>query len=283
MILNEKERDQEATQSVVSLLDDIESYKSQVNDEGTKLLLHDNEKALAFVLNLAMSIYNGILVQIQDERIDNEVGKGLWCCIELFQCCKHLWADKMDAAVKEQCDKRIKYSKYYLRKLKRGELQNQKEAEPGTPEPLLPTQAAESQSSEVEDEIPTFVEENEDPKISEHLKESKTEFEGELSPSLSSSGSVEDSNHEGASPLIAESPELPERLPSPVPVKQVLPKPVVKHDVATLKEIMSREDRIQKAQRSAKYAISALNYDDVVTAKAELLQALRLVEALESE
>lgn len=271
LILNEKERDGEATELVMSLLDDVESFKNEVNDEGTKILLNEKDKALAFVLNLAMSIYNGILVQIQDDRINDDIGKGLWCCIDLFQCCKHIWADSMDAIVKEQCDKRIKHSKYYLMKLKRGQLQSDKKPQETTSEPTNSNPL-----SEVEDEIPNFVEDLEDQPLFEEPKDSEIAQQHGPSPSLKVDESVEKLKQ-------LESPEVPIKLPTPEPIKLESPKPAVRHDVATLKEIMSREHRIQKAQRSAKYAISALNYDDIVTAKAELLQAFKLLEDLTPE
>lgn len=75
IILDEKERDEEATQTVVSILDEVEEFRNSADDEGTKLLLHDKEKALAFAMNLAMSIYNGILVQIQTNRLTARSGR----------------------------------------------------------------------------------------------------------------------------------------------------------------------------------------------------------------
>ncbi|QEU60252.1 Vta1 [Kluyveromyces lactis] len=278
LILNEKERDGEATELVMSLLDDVESFKNEVNDEGTKVLLNEKDKALAFVLNLAMSIYNGILVQIQDDRINDDIGKGLWCCIDLFQCCKHIWADSMDAVVKEQCDKRIKHSKYYLMKLKRGQLQSEKKPQQTTSEPTNSNPL-----SEVEDEIPNFVEDLEDQPLFEEPKDSQIAQQHDPSPYLGVDESVEKLKQLKSTLPTKESPEVPIKLTTPEPIKLESPKPAVRHDVATLKEIMSREHRIQKAQRSAKYAISALNYDDIVTAKAELQQAFKLIEDLTPE
>lgn len=76
------------------------------------------------------------------------------------------------------------------------------------------------------------------------------------------------------------------------PVKKISPPPIIKHVQAQrspvqekvyLKDeismIMEETEVFSKAQKHAKYAISALNYEDKVTAIAELKRALDLLEA----
>lgn len=296
VLLGLEERDEETTSLVVQLLDEVEDFKNGTEDEGTKILLHDQSKALAFTMNFAMSLYNGLLVQIQDGKVDASVSQGLWCCIDLFQCCKHLWDECMDGKVKEQCDKRIKYAKYYLMKLKRGDLKA------NSPEPL----ASEEQSLTEQDEHDVY-------EISEGTVdagggpescssgEEKREFEHEYeervvlkkSDSQISLPEVpsfvdEEIGTEPESGLLppasfVDVPEIRHDI-GPDSVKHTgLEKNEEKpqaHDIKSLQEIMSKEETINKAQRSAKYAISALNYDDIPTAKAELQSALKYLESL---
>lgn len=47
------------------------------------------------------------------------------------------------------------------------------------------------------------------------------------------------------------------------------------------KKIWNRQDQVNEVQRSAKFAISALNYEDLKSAKAELTKALQLLEEIE--
>lgn len=47
-----------------------------------------------------------------------------------------------------------------------------------------------------------------------------------------------------------------------------------------LMAMMDKASKIEKVQRSAKYAISALNYEDISTARAELTKALQLLDSL---
>lgn len=303
IILDEKERDEEATQTVVSILDEVEEFRNSADDEGTKLLLHDKEKALAFAMNLAMSIYNGILVQIQNQQVDSEIRKGLWCCIDLFQCCKHLWGDSMDEVVRKQCDKRIKYAKYYLMKLKKGELgsslevlpEGMQESSPSVPLedmpdpsgfPLVPGEIkdrytepkattpdlTDGNQPEEEGDMPTFVDDEEEAPT---FQEEPEELEQPEDPE-------ETAFQKEPSVPLELTPELtPEPTPEPLPrVKATPPAP---SKISTLKEIMSREEIVHKAQKSAKYAISALNYDDIATAKKELRAALQALEELPSQ
>lgn len=300
-ILDEKDRSEELTQLVVQMLDEVESFKSQVTDEGTKILLHDQTKALAFVMNLAMSVYNGILVQIHDGRVDSDLGKGLWCCIDLFQCCKHLWSNVMDQSVVEQCDKGTKHAKYYLMKLKRGELSKGEESS-GKEEKTFNEQSASVETPSVEmdalgpsardveteevEEPPAFLEEDPDIPSMSGLSLSR-----DSSSTLEASSIQQEKNEsiaDGQEVLPSEATEHlsmeqvdKEASPEPVrPIPVAAPYTAKKHDVAALKKIMTREETISHAQRSAKYAISALNYEDTVTAKAELQEALRLIETL---
>ncbi|SCV03014.1 LANO_0G01618g1_1 [Lachancea nothofagi CBS 11611] len=63
----------------------------------------------------------------------------------------------------------------------------------------------------------------------------------------------------------------------PTEVKQ---KPV-HYQAQDLKEMWNREDQIAEVQKTARFAISALNYEDVKTAKQELKKALQLLDEIQ--
>lgn len=72
-----------------------------------------------------------------------------------------------------------------------------------------------------------------------------------------------------SSPSSAPRPSIP---PSSFPPRRA---PLTKDSV---KELMSQAEMVSAAQKHAKYAVSALNYDDLETAKTELRKALALLE-----
>ena len=209
----------------------------------------------------------------------------------------------MDEVVRKQCDKRIKYAKYYLMKLKKGELgsspevlpEGMQESSPSVPLedmpdpsgfPLVPGEIkdrytepkattpdlTDGNQPEEEGDMPTFVDDEEEAPT---FQEEPEELEQPEDPE-------ETAFQKEPSVPLELTPELtPEPTPEPLPrVKATPPAP---SKISTLKEIMSREEIVHKAQKSAKYAISALNYDDIATAKKELKAALQALEELPSQ
>ncbi|RLV84225.1 hypothetical protein JA9_005071 [Meyerozyma sp. JA9] len=71
--------------------------------------------------------------------------------------------------------------------------------------------------------------------------------------------------------------------PAPAPAKPENPRPVPKHKAPvtkeTISEILDISDHINKIQKHAKFAISALNYDDLATAERELVAGLEMLRA----
>jgi vacuolar protein sorting-associated protein VTA1 len=70
----------------------------------------------------------------------------------------------------------------------------------------------------------------------------------------------------------------------PAPVKSIPTKPPTNHHPHLTKEnishIVDKTELINKVQKHAKFAISALNYEDIATAERELLQGLELLRVL---
>lgn len=64
--------------------------------------------------------------------------------------------------------------------------------------------------------------------------------------------------------------------------KELSPAPPVHHQYThdQLLSMMDKSDKIEKIQKLAKYAISALNYEDTVTAKDQLTEALNLLNTM---
>ncbi|CCE62137.1 hypothetical protein TPHA_0B04680 [Tetrapisispora phaffii CBS 4417] len=125
-VLNESERTKEATKLVTDLLDYIEAFKNEIETEkdeelaALKLLISDQNKAMAYTLKFTMTLYNSKLLQLKDGPWNNDLKRGLWCCIDLFNCILHLWGDKITD--KEPVRKCTKLCKIYLSKLAKGEI-----------------------------------------------------------------------------------------------------------------------------------------------------------------
>ncbi|CAG57919.1 uncharacterized protein GVI51_B00979 [Nakaseomyces glabratus] len=136
-LLQLSERSDEVTEAATMLLDQIETFKQEVTGsedseaDGVKVLLQDSKKAMVYMLNFAMSLYNDKLKQVQDGPWDLTLKRGLWCCIDLFTCVIHLWQSDLQDLSKVA--ERVKYCKIYLSKMAKGELQKQ-EAEPNDEE-----------------------------------------------------------------------------------------------------------------------------------------------------
>ncbi|KAI0463325.1 hypothetical protein LJB42_003348 [Komagataella kurtzmanii] len=80
-----------------------------------------------------------------------------------------------------------------------------------------------------------------------------------------------------SAPIIPKSPTAVKPVSSPAPPKTKKQSHLGAQDI---KEILDTEESITKAQKHAKYAISALNYEDISTATKELELALKLLKSL---
>ncbi|CAI4047645.1 hypothetical protein SUVZ_12G2230 [Saccharomyces uvarum] len=292
LILSEDERSQEMTGLATGLLDTIEGFKKEVGGESQaensdksvqvmNTLIHDQEKAKVYMVNFTMSLYNEKLKQLKDGPWDVMLRRSLWCCIDLFSCILHLWKENISAANVSALEKRIKYCKLYLSKLAKGEIG------PG---------------DEKELDYTDFIDDNEETKDEEvdhlinNLKTDDIEMEDACSKDQVNSEEpgddvpefIDDSDSmEGEEPERGKSEEVdihdsePEVKQKEVPPPPASPSPAHKsYSKDELANIMDKSSKIEQIQKLAKYAISALNYEDLPTAKDELTKALELLNSI---
>ncbi|QLQ78729.1 hypothetical protein HG537_0B00780 [Torulaspora globosa] len=278
VILGDEEGTAEFMGQVTDLMECVEEYKQGVEGDGSVgELIRDQEKARTYVLNFAMSLYNGKLKQIQDGPWDYTLQRGLWCCIDLFSCVLKLWDDR-DGSL----EKRIKYCKVYLTKLARGELGDT----PSATAAAAAVARQESEGSSVQEP-----ESSSDDEISAMLKKLRTadsENEPDESISLPQAPSItpgRDVLPEAPSIKPGDGPASEPKFIDSEPEDQVPEKHKGTENRRftqdQLRSIMEKSSQIEKVQKLAKYAISALNYDDIATAKDELIKALEILNALE--
>lgn len=97
--------------------------------------------------------------------------------------------------------------------------------------------------------------------------DSDSESKGSVSPAVND-GLKKDADEESRSNVQINSP------------KDVLETENIHYTSNDLMAMMDRSSKIENIQRSAKYAISALNYEDIATARSELGKAMQLLDSL---
>ncbi|EDO19117.1 hypothetical protein Kpol_2000p85 [Vanderwaltozyma polyspora DSM 70294] len=295
-----------------------------------------------------MNLYNKKLLQVKDGPWDDDLKKGLWCCIILFSSILHLWLDSLNDP--EPLKTKIKYCKVYISKLIKGELapvadeENEQSLSDITNPKLdikdfFETKNEEDERSDVEDEVSgnvTGTEElepntNKDSELEfpiddqedevrsliekaksvlkekqeEEEEDQESEYhkpptEDEIKSMIAKVEAMEEQENESE---IAESPkfilpEIPDSTPTAAPVfidesdesimevdeeSPDVEEPIIKphqYKKDEIEDMMDRVGQIEKIQKLAKYAISALNYEDIGTAEDQLTQALEMLRKL---
>lgn len=311
LLLSEQERSAELTELATELLTTVESYRDSVKStDASELgnpvygLVHDQEKANMYLSNFALSLYNGKLKQVQEGPWDYTLQRGLWCCIDLFSCISHLWGDE-DGSVK----RRLKYCKVYLSKLVKGELGPGKESEQESEQE--PEQESEQEVSRLESpgaklDYQDFLDDEPEETVSEMVSRLKAAADEEDTEEEHEQEEIEEDEQSADISL----PLAPDNVPETRSVvagvgaatpdfidsdeaedettNEAVPEPTVapvveKRDRYTKEQLhtmLERSAEIEKVQKMAKYAISALNYEDVATAKDELTKALEVLDLL---
>ncbi|GMM56653.1 Vta1 protein [Maudiozyma humilis] len=359
-VLDRKDRREEQTHFAMQLMDRIESFKHSIDkmDDGSRekevllTLVSDDQRAMTYMLNFTMSLYNKKLAQVQTGPWDRDFTLALWCCVDLFQCILHLWRGLI--AEPDTIKKRIKYCKVCISKAAKGELGRPETVEDEERELsidyALPGEGKDAQSgkgegsgdgsdavdaNEIDDALAGATGNGEVDTSAEHLvsstgkaasepAENTADFDDMPVPSKTQSDDVtpardstefddvasdetdasevspDHSMPDLASPdeTVAKTPLPPKPITPPAEVKTTPPsipafiddddEDIVVAPAATpakptqsaLHAMMDRTSAIEQVQKNAKYAISALNYEDVATAKDELRKALALLEKL---
>lgn len=297
LILSEEDRSQEMTALATELLDTIEAFKKEIGGESEaedsdkslhvmNTLIHDQEKAKIYMLNFTMSLYNEKLKQLKDGPWDVMLKRSLWCCIDLFSCILHLWKENISETSTNSLQKRIKYCKIYLSKLAKGEIGS-------SDEKTLDYADFADDSEETKDEDVDYqtsdLENNNNDKV-EGLapKDQTTSYEpaDEVPEFIDDADSVneeeqtvdknEDAITKDEQQVVKKKVDLT-RPSAPSEPAAAEHKSYTKDE---LTKIMDRASKIEQIQKLAKYAISALNYEDLPTAKDELTKALDLLNSI---
>lgn len=297
LILSEEDRSQEMTALATELLDTIEAFKKEIGGESEaedsdkslhvmNTLIHDQEKAKIYMLNFTMSLYNEKLKQLKDGPWDVMLKRSLWCCIDLFSCILHLWKENISETSTNSLQKRIKYCKIYLSKLAKGEIDS-------SDEKTLDYADFADDSEETKDEDVDYqtsdLENNNNDKV-EGLapKDQTTSYEpvDEVPEFIDDADSVneeeqtvdknEDAITKDEQQVVKKKVDLT-RPSAPSEPAAAEHKSYTKDE---LTKIMDRASKIEQIQKLAKYAISALNYEDLPTAKDELTKALDLLNSI---
>lgn len=292
LILSEDERSQEMTGLATGLLDTIEGFKKEVGGESRaensdksvqvmNTLIHDQEKAKVYMVNFTMSLYNEKLKQLKDGPWDVMLRRSLWCCIDLFSCILHLWKESISATNVSALEKRIKYCKLYLSKLAKGEIG------PGDEKELDYTDFIDDNEETKDEEVDHLINNlkaddiemeeacSEDQVNSEEPGDNVPEF---IDDSDSMEGEVPERGKSEEADIHDSEPEVKQKeVPPPPPSPSPAHKSYSKDELAN---IMDKSSKIEQIQKLAKYAISALNYEDLPTAKDELTKALELLNSI---
>ncbi|CAI4636349.1 BAQ_1a_G0036570.mRNA.1.CDS.1 [Saccharomyces cerevisiae] len=297
LILSEEDRSQEMTALATELLDTIEAFKKEIGGESEaedsdkslhvmNTLIHDQEKAKIYMLNFTMSLYNEKLKQLKDGPWDVMLKRSLWCCIDLFSCILHLWKENISETSTNSLQKRIKYCKIYLSKLAKGEIGSSDEK---TLDYADFADDSEETKDEDVDHQTSDLENNNNDKVEGLVpKDQTTSYEpvDEVPEFIDDADSVNEEEQ-----TVDKNEDAITKDEQQVVKKEVdLTRPSAPSEPAAaehksytkdeLTKIMDRASKIEQIQKLAKYAISALNYEDLPTAKDELTKALDLLNSI---
>ena len=296
LILSEEDRSQEMTALATELLDTIEAFKKEIGGESEaedsdkslhvmNTLIHDQEKAKIYMLNFTMSLYNEKLKQLKDGPWDVMLKRSLWCCIDLFSCILHLWKENISETSTNSLQKRIKYCKIYLSKLAKGEIGSSDEKTLDYAD--FADDSEETKDEDVDHQTSDLENNNNDKVEGLAPKDQTTSCEPvDEVPEFIDADSVneeeqtvdknEDAITKDEQQVVKKKVDLT-RPSAPSEPAAAEHKSYTKDE---LTKIMDRASKIEQIQKLAKYAISALNYEDLPTAKDELTKALDLLNSI---
>lgn len=304
----------EVAQFTEALLNDIESLKKQLTEsDKIAAVISDNGKSYKFVLGFAGMIFKKAEDQVQSHTMTKQTAQDFRAAIDFYQLL-NLW-EPLYSADKPAIEKQIKYAKFQcaliLKAYKNGEDPNdyttaeeEKELEKlegfEDAEEAVSTPKASSPTSpslpKPPSDVPTLPPK---PSLSStapadiDLPQAPKKIDGELdmpaAPVLikgeknslglpSTPSDPEPAKPKPTKPSVAaEKPAPTSRRTSTARRPSKVEKPMSSEDV---NQIWRQEETIAEAQKQARFAISALNYEDVSTAITELEKALDLLNHL---
>lgn len=277
----------------IALLDDIEQFKKN-NEQDILEILNDKESSILYVINFGDKIFNNSLKQIQDHKSNKGTALGFLASVNFYDLLK-LWPDETEVYDSGDILKKTRYAKFHaariLKSLRKGEDPNEydppeldvKEDDQDTGQEEL---SGEQQPAGLpNEEVSEPIVKNEEepslglPQVPDFIDEAP-EQDKSIAKSVERSVSPE-----------FKLPEPPKSLPKPkTPEVEIVeksdPEPVrpaaksreySKNDIS---QIIESGEIYNKAQKHAKFAISAMNYEDKETALKQLNEAITLLSQL---
>lgn len=262
--------DDEVKQFATDLLGDIETAKESealMKPESLEIITND-EVGQAYVANFGNSIFERAAKAVDERRTTKATAQTFLAAVNFLEL-QQIW-DSSDDEVKQQ----IKYAKFQaariLRALKEGE-------DPNQPEP------SQSDTNQEEDEL----ELPETPADNPVTLPSTPATPPDVSLPVIPDAQPNDlglPRIPGATPSVPFDYDAPPKKPDQTdfsqpqapPERKVAQQPA-KPKAVDVKTVLAEAATTTSAQKHAKYAISALNYDDIDTAMAELTKALEIL------
>ncbi|KAH3661245.1 hypothetical protein OGAPHI_006652 [Ogataea philodendri] len=268
----------------LGLLDEIEKDKLALKETSEKSynLINDPESSFKLVWGFATSIFNRSFNEIANHTASKKTVDNFKAALDFYQVL-NLWPEQLDSR-REELEKSKKYAKFHSMRILKALKNNQDPNDYVTPEEEREV-GSWSQDQPQDDDDDDAVSLPEPP--SEIRSPEKSEHASPVaSPPLlpSAPDSLDESLNLPAAPAIIKEepnklgmPKAPVKLPKPSPPQAKAPEhpPLSKEDIS---EMIKTDEVISQAQKRAKFAISALNYEDVETAIKELQQALELLQ-----
>lgn len=255
-------RDAEVTEFIGKLLDEVEQIKTtspKLQSEEGKAIIADDEVSQAYIEGFALKVFAKADKDVYDKTTTKATIQAFMAAASFYDLLK-IFQNPLESDIAEK----IKYAKFQAARIakayKSGEDPNDYEPPvPKDPDEDLLTQELLDKANEEVEEQKAF--ETKSPSLKAYSPPPRPQ---EFSPSLS------------------ESYASPTTFAQPVATPPPFVQPEVHHKRLSKKEIqelMDDSELITTVQKHAKYAISALNYEDKQTAIKELTTALDLLKA----
>lgn len=292
----------------MELLDDIENFKQVNQEDEIKDIINDKSSSILYIVGFGDKIFNNSLKQIKQHVSNKSTALSFLASVNFYELIK-LWPDQ-DVYEMNELMKKIRYAKFHaariLKSLRKGEDPNEYDPpefelkdEPEVPfkpeEESTPAGLPNMEDDDDDDDnlglpkVPQFID-DEPNKKQDQDQEPELSKEKSPSPSFklpeppkSKPGAAIDVDPEPitpreSTPKVNEPSSSSSRSLSQPIIKDNSTKPVTKFDVS---QIIESGEIYNKAQKHAKFAISAMNYEDKETALKQLKEAIALLDQLE--
>ncbi|KAK9328920.1 Vta1 like-domain-containing protein [Lipomyces starkeyi] len=259
--------DPAAAEYITNLLDAVEKDKSKLNDQDT---ITDEMVGQAYVERFATRVFANADKDIINKKVTRTTASNLLAASNFLELLK-LFSDPDQGLLD-----RIKYCKFHAARILKSFASGEDPNEYDPPDVTSEGHTSEPESTRIDDLSSSAPRVSLDGTSSAHSLSSTSSFPVPSSPPPLALGS---------SPVAAASaPPLTFTPPLAAPLGASTSQPQSyhhqqKHQISKteVQQIMDEAERFSLAQKHSRYAISALNYEDVDTAVKELKAALKLL------